>query len=342
MKKIFLISSYVLLALISLIAIYLSIDPNLPDQTDEVITEITNKNIPELVDGKTGYVTSGSVKIWYEIKNKSLKTKGTVLLINGYTVPSTSWNQNFIKSITDSGYQVIRFDNRDVGLSDWIESWEESNPYTIEDMMADAMATVDQNGIDKFHVLGYSMGGYMAQRIAIKYPDRVLSLTALSSTADLNEKGHPEIDRTPFPLIKLFIRDQIVNNDKSFLKLYFKGWQYTNGNDSYDMNLKLLGERVLYEKYNRRGFNFKASKQQGAAMRNSRPIYDELRKIKIPTLIVHGKKDPYSSFELAKKYSEKFENAKKVWIDEAGHMITNDYVDHFHEEFFKMLAKNQQ
>ena len=100
MKKIILISSYVLLGLIGLIVIYLSIDPKLPDQTDEVIIEITNKNIPELVDGETGYVKSGSVNIWYEIKNKSLKTKGTVLLINGYTEPSTSWNQNFIKSIT--------------------------------------------------------------------------------------------------------------------------------------------------------------------------------------------------------------------------------------------------
>ena len=92
------ISSYVLSGLIGLIVIYLSIDSKLPDQTDEVIIEITSKNIPELVDGKTGYVTSGSVKIWYEIKNKSLTPKGSVLLINGYTEPSTLWHQNIIKS----------------------------------------------------------------------------------------------------------------------------------------------------------------------------------------------------------------------------------------------------
>lgn len=330
------------MGLIGVLTIYIFIDPKLPTHTDEVITEIIDKEIPELVDGETGYAKSGSVKIWYEIKNKSQNTKGTILLINGYIEPSTSWNQTFLKSMVDSGYQVIRFDHRDVGLSDWLENWDAAKPYSMEDMISDALAVLDHNRIEKVNIVGYSMGGYIGLRLANEYPSRVLSLTALSTTAYINDKGHPKLDRTPPALIKLFLRNQLLRNDRSFLKMHYKVWAVNNGSESYDMNLKLLGERVLYEIHKRRGFNLNAGERHWGAVKNSKSYYNELDKIKIPTLIVHGKKDPALSFELAEKYSSKIENSKTVWIDEAGHVITNDYVDHFHEEFFKMLAKSQQ
>lgn len=338
-KKTIRILLFVILGIICVTTISLFIDPKLPSQTNEVIAEITSNKNKELVDGDSGYVNSGSTKIWYEIKNKSINSKGTVLLINGYTEPSTLWSQYLIKSIIDNGYQVIRFDNRDVGLSDWTEN-EHPKAYTIEDMINDAIAVLDQNGIDKAHILGYSMGGYIAQSLAIKYPGRVLSLTSLSSTADLNDK-HPEFNWTPLPLIKLYFRYKLVQNDKSFLKYYFKAMENINGNDSYNMNLKSLGERGLYELHNRRGFNINAGEHQMTAIRDSEPIYNQLDKIKIPTLIVHGKKDPILSFELAVKYADKIEGAKKVWIDQAGHLITNDYVDQLRGDFFKILAERQ-
>ena len=332
----------VIIVLIGSALIYISIDPELPIQTDQVIAEITSKKIPELVDGETGFAKSGTIKLWYELKNKSPASKGTVLLINGFGEPSTSWNQTFIKSISDSGYQVLRFDNRDTGLSDWIENWDENKPYSLDDMMADAIAVLDQNGIDKAHIVGYSMGGYIAQKIALKYPERVLSMTTLSSSADLNDKGHPTFDWAPMPAIKLYVRTLISGSDPNFLKLFFKSWGYTNGNDSYDMNLKLLGERILYELHRRRGFNPNTFTQQMAAIKNSSSNYNELDRIKVPTLVVHGMKDPILSFELAKKYGDKLQGSKRVWIKQAGHLITNDYVEHFSKDFFKMLNDQQK
>ncbi|MCO4822600.1 MAG: alpha/beta hydrolase [Flavobacteriaceae bacterium] len=342
MKKIVKIFSLVLLTLFCVLVIYIIIDPELPNQTNAVITNITNGSIPELVDGDSGYVNSGTTKIWYEIKNKSTttNTKGTVLLINGYTEPSTLWNQFLIKTIIDSGYQVIRFDNRDVGLSDWTDTEHSNYTYTMKDMVDDAMAVLDQNGISKAHLVGYSMGGYIAQRIAIEYPNRVLSLTSLSSTADFND-NHPEYNWTPPAVIKLAIRNALLKDDKSLLKLYFKVLYDVNGNDTYHMELKLLGEQVLYEQHKRRGVNKDAGIHQGFAIKNAESNYAELDKLKMATLIVHGKKDPILSFELAKKYSEKIENSKKIWINEAGHLITNDYVEQFRHEFIKMLSENQ-
>lgn len=330
-----------LLALISILAIYLFIDPELPSQTNEVIAEITSENVPELVEGDTGYINSGVTKIWYELKNKSTNTKGTVLLINGFTEPSTFWNQNLIKNIIDSGYQVIKFDNRDVGFSDWTDAENPNHAYTMEDMVNDAMAVLDQNGISKAHLVGYSMGGYIAQRIAIEYPNRVLSLTSLSSTADFGD-NHPEYNWTPPAIIKLGVRNALLGDDKSLLKLYFRILSGMNGNDTYTMELKLLGEQVLYELHKRRGFNKDAGLHQGFAIKNAKSNYSELDKIKVATLVVHGKKDPILSFELAKKYSEKIEKSKQIWIDEAGHLLTNDYVEQFREDFIKMLEESQQ
>ena len=100
MKKKIILSLSVLFVLIGLAVIYLFTDPELPVQTDEVIAGFTGKKIPELIDGETGFVKSGSVNIWYEIKNKSPHTKGSILLLNGSTQPATDWNQNFIKSVT--------------------------------------------------------------------------------------------------------------------------------------------------------------------------------------------------------------------------------------------------
>nr|WP_281168561.1 alpha/beta hydrolase [Psychroserpens burtonensis] len=146
----------------------------------------------------------------------------------------------------------------------------------MEDMMDDAIAVLDKNGIDKIHVLGYSMGGYIAQRIALKYPNRVLSLTSLSSTADLKD-DHPEFNWTPAPMVKLFLRSMLLKDDTSFLKYYFKAMQNTNGNDSYAMNLTSIGERGLYELHNRRGFNIKAGEHQVKAILASEPIYKQLQ-----------------------------------------------------------------
>jgi len=339
MKKIIRIFLFVLLGIIGVATLYLFVDPELPNQTNEVIADITSKKITELIDGNTGYASSGSTKIWYEIRNKSSDTKGTVLLINGFTEPSILWNPYLIKSITDNGYQVIRFDNRDVGFSDWTDS-EHPKTYAIEDMIDDAIAVIDKNGIHKIHILGYSMGGYIAQRIAIKYPSRVLSITSLSSTADLND-NHPKFNWTPVPMVKLFFRYKLLKDDKSFLKYYFKAMENINGNNSYDMNLKSIGERGLYELHNRRGFNINAGEHQLKAILNSESIYNQLENIKVPSLIVHGKKDPILSFELAKKYADKIEGSKKVWIDQAGHLISDDYVNQMSGDFFKILAENQ-
>jgi pimeloyl-ACP methyl ester carboxylesterase len=321
---------------------FLFIDPILPRDAEGVIEEITSKQIPELITGATGYANSKSINIWFETKSNSTNVKGTVLLISGFTSPSTFWHQNFIQSIIDNGYQVIRFDNRSVGLSDWMKNWRGDNPFTMGDMVNDAIAVLDQNNIKKAHVVGYSMGGYIGQTLAIEYPERILSLTSLSSTADFNETGHPKFSWSPLPVIKLFLRSIIIKSDKNNLKLLFKFFEHMNGSNSFPIELILLGERGLYEIHKRKGFNPSARKQQNAAIRNSGPNYDKLDKINIPTLVAHGVNDPVLSIQLAKKYAKQIKNSKQIWLDRTGHVMTNYYIDMIIPDLIKILEKGTE
>jgi pimeloyl-ACP methyl ester carboxylesterase len=113
-----------------------------------------------------------------------------VLLINGLSCQCLQWFSYFYKPIVERGYYVIRFDNRDVGLSTWIkgEDWEKQ-PYSLDDMAKDSFDLLEALKIDKAHIIGVSMGGAIAQRIAINYPDRILSLTSIASFAEASAVG---------------------------------------------------------------------------------------------------------------------------------------------------------
>ncbi len=122
-----------------------------------------------------------------------------VLLIMGLGVQMTLWDPEFCQSIADRGYYVIRFDNRDVGLSSSFDdtgvddlgevmSGKVSAPYALTDMAADAAGLLDALGISSAHIVGASMGGMIAQTFAIAYPEKTRSLTSIMSTT-----GDPEV-----------------------------------------------------------------------------------------------------------------------------------------------------
>jgi pimeloyl-ACP methyl ester carboxylesterase len=122
----------------------------------------------------SGKVKTNNLKLYYEAFGNP--SHPAVLLIIGLASQSLQWFPYFYEPIVQRGYYVIRFDNRDIGLSDWIDPtvWE-ANPYSLEDMAADAIGLLDGLKIEKAHIIGASMGGAIAQRIAISYPNYVRS-----------------------------------------------------------------------------------------------------------------------------------------------------------------------
>src|ERR1035438_5747205 len=129
-----------------------------------------------------------------------------VLLIMGLGVQMTLWDPEFCQAIADRGYYVIRFDNRDIGLSTWFDdagSRELSDvmsgavdaPYSLSDMAADAAGLLDALGIESAHVVGASMGGMIAQTFAIQYPTKTSTLTSIMSTTGDLAVGQSTPDR---------------------------------------------------------------------------------------------------------------------------------------------------
>jgi pimeloyl-ACP methyl ester carboxylesterase len=130
---------------------------------------------------RKGRTTANRIQIYYEAFGEPKDP--AVLLIIGMDEQCTAWFPYFYEPIVKAGFHVVRFDNRDCGLSEWIHDWEESSPYTLEDMARDAVGLLDALGISKAHVVGASMGGMIAQRIAISHPERTKTLTSIASSA---------------------------------------------------------------------------------------------------------------------------------------------------------------
>ena len=125
-----------------------------------------------------GVAAANGIEIWWQ--DFGDPADPAVLLVMGATVPATGWQPEFYEPIVAAGYRVIRFDNRDVGRSTWIDY--EQSPYTVEDMADDAIGLLDALSVDRAHVIGASLGGMIGQAVAIRFPERVRSLTSIMST----------------------------------------------------------------------------------------------------------------------------------------------------------------
>ena len=152
---------------------------------DKLISITKSKQIPTFISEKTGYAKNIDVKIFYEDLCNIENPKGTVLLINGAAETMIQWPDQMIRTILKNGFRVIRFDNRGLGKSDWIKDWSKSNSYNLEEMARDALAVTSHLMIKKFHVIGYSTGGMIAQILAINHPEKIITMTNLMSTGYL-------------------------------------------------------------------------------------------------------------------------------------------------------------
>ena len=334
---------YVSLGLFALFAVgvfyFVQSGVQLPEGADEIINHTVNQPIPQLVKGQTSLAKSGELDIWYERIRPDGESRGTVLLVMGHNSTSMLWSAHFYQPFVDQGYEVIRYDNRDVGLSSWVRKWDRKNPYSLEDMARDGIAVLDDAGVNKAHVIGASMGGMIAQRMAISHDERIESLTSIMSTGYMMD---PEIAPVPKWFAQNFVRFGIrylmTGNIKGGPKFFVAILQTLRGNGPYDIDVKGASETMLYETQKRRGFNKRAIYQQGKAIEVSGSRLEELSKLKTRTLIVHGKADPLIIFDHAEKYAAVMPHADKLFIEGMGHDIPLIYLDQVHKAIFKNVG----
>ncbi len=314
--------------------------PALPPDTDAVIDDVLASELPELVTGVTGTVASADVEIWYERMSPAGPPRGAVLLIMGAGGSALFWPAYFYGPLIDAGYEVVRFDNRGIGMSDWLEDWDPEHPYDVEDMALDALAVLDALDIEGAHVVGISMGGMIGQRLAISHAHRIASLTSIASSgyaADptlLASVG--DFERRA---IRLGLRYAIVPGTRNRLRMAVGMNQLLKGDGSYDVDVRDVAQTALYEGRNRKGHNFSAAEQHFAAVRASGSRLDELRLIQVPTLVIHGASDPLLPVAHAEIYAPLIPGARLLVIDAMGHDLPRAHTPEMIDAMLKLFER---
>ncbi len=282
------------------------------------------------------------IEIYYETFGKPENT--AILLIMGLDAQCVMWSMAFIEPLVAAGYYVIRFDNRDIGLSTWINEWHKSRLYTLEDMASDAVGLLESLKIKKAHIIGASMGGMIAQRIVLSHSEKVLSLTSIMSSGYmLNPKAVRKVSAKmllrfmPFLVKKVKIKHEILDGEVT-VEAYVNTYRKLSGT-KYPFNETYFQQLFSWSILERNGQNPNARYQQYCAIAASGSRLEELLQIKVPTLILHGIDDKLVPPIHAKIYAPLIPHAKMVWLDGVGHEIPNGILQQVHDEILAVLEK---
>ena len=232
-----------------------------------------------------------------------------LLLIRGGGSQMIMWDEVLCDLFARQGLYVIRFDNRDVGLS----SKFDDIPYTFDDMADDSVGLLDALGIEKAHILGTSLGGMIAQTIAIRHPSRVWSLISLASTTGgpALPLGDPEVYALIFAPASFEREEQIEHSVNFYMHL---------GGSKYPIDEQEI-RRVTEQSYDR-CFCPQGAKRQGEAIMASGSRVQALRSITAPTLVIHGSEDPIFPVEHARATAEAIPGAELLIIEGMGHLFS--------------------
>jgi pimeloyl-ACP methyl ester carboxylesterase len=279
-----------------------------------------------------GKVTANNIEIWYEEFGES--TNPTVLLIMGAGCQGIMWHMELIDGIVKAGYHVIRFDNRDTGLSTWIDDFN-TTPYSYEDMAADTIGLMDSLNIGKAHIIGWSMGGMIAQIVAIHYPDRVLSLTSWMSTYWSFDPDVPAMSDELSSLFAEIMGAGPPETKEAFMEGNVKILRLMSGSRfPFDEQWA----RSITEKSYIRGWNTKGAQNHGAAGMASPSRLEALRNLNIPTLVIHGTEDPVINYAHGAVCAKVIPGAKLLTLKGIGHEMPVEIIPEAVEVILKHLS----
>jgi pimeloyl-ACP methyl ester carboxylesterase len=309
------------LAIAALVAALSLCGPRLPPGTGRTIARVRSGPVTGVVTGQSGFARSGAVRIWFESVPPVGAERGVVLLNIALGASSLYWPPAFLRALSAAGYRVVRYDQRGTGASSRMPDWTSRHPYSLIEMAGDAVAVLDELRIDRAHVIGLSLGGFIAQEIASGYPDRVQSLTLMSTSADPTDSTMPGPDT--WPLIRSAIaglpllRYRLLSGEANLVKEVIAGLAAQRGGDPVDV--EEWTKIVLYDRRERGGFDFAALRQQQVAVTVTRSRYPLLDAITVPTLVVHGERDHFLPIEHGRRLAAAIPSASGLWLKDAGH-----------------------
>ncbi len=288
----------------------------------------------------TKFLQSNGIRIAYEEFGNADDT--VILLVAGLYNQLVRWPVELCELLVANGFRVIRFDNRDIGLTDKMDGVRApsilrlflkyylgipvSAPYSLNDMAADTVGILDALDIPQAHIVGMSMGGMISQLVTGLYPDRILSLTSIMSTSGERGKG----------MASLKVSRQMTkptSKNRTALDNAVDTWQMI-GSPAYPMTDDAV--RALVKAEHKRSSNPAGYMRQIAAIRTAPSRSKLLKSIKVPVLILHGEQDLLVPVSGGIDTAKHIEHADMQLFDGMGHTLPKALLP----TFAKLIVKN--
>ena len=274
------------------------------------------------------FATNGAAELYFEGFGRT--GDETLLLVNGLGSQCINFDVDFCQRFVDEGFFVVRFDNRDVGLStkfddftphlrDVASAVREGRtpdvPYRLADMANDAVAVLDALDVEVAHVAGMSMGGMIVQQMAIDHPDRLSSMTSIMSTT-----GDPDVGRASAEVAALFYappgtdRASVIERSQALEALFTSPSEYDPARTA-----RRVGDAFD------RCFCPRGVARQLAAVTASGSRTTALRGVSVPTLVVHGEADTLIDISGGVRTAQCIHGARFVSIEGMGHDLAPRY-----------------
>jgi pimeloyl-ACP methyl ester carboxylesterase len=273
---------------------------------------------------RASFTSTDNRQIELEYDHFGNPTDPALLLIMGFTAQMVAWDEEFCTQLADRGHFVIRFDNRDCGLSTKLHGVPSNSdavimaammetemppvPYTLSDMAADAMKVLDHLNIERAHIMGASMGGMIAQTVAIEHPHRVKTLISVMSQPGELTVGQPtqeamELIVTPAPTD----RDEYI--------AFAPKWQLWQ---SKKYRSDEVSRRNAIRDFDRSNYP-EGGPRQMAAIYASGSRAEGLQKLQVPTLVIHGTEDQLITPSGGERTAELIPNSTLLMVEDMGH-----------------------
>lgn len=260
------------------------------------------------------YTDSADVRLYYEVFGEA--DAPVLVLVSGGGAQLLAWDERFIEMLTDGGLRVVRFDNRDTGFSARFGGPDDvDGGYSLSDMAGDILRVLDDLGVESAHVAGHSMGGMMAQMLAIEHPQRVRSLGLLSTIPGQSPRYvlHGERPELAEPPVRI-TREQAVAFTEAALQAAPPGrydpqvaWHIAATGEAYD-----------------RGYFPEGFSRQWAALRRAPERLEDLKAVTVPTLVLHGRDDDVLHWASAVDIAEAIPGAELQVHPDMGHLIPHE------------------
>jgi pimeloyl-ACP methyl ester carboxylesterase len=247
-----------------------------------------------------------------------------LLLIMGLGAQMISWDERFCELLAGRGFRVIRFDNRDVGLSTKLDHLgtpdlsavargSEPPPYRLDDLADDAAAVLEALGIDAAHVVGASMGGFVAQLLAIRHPSRVLSLTSIMSATGGLRDNVPATPEATEALLKTppTDREGLIEHGV-WVSGLISGPEHFDPEEARRKRTRAIDRSV----------SVAGTARQLAAIAAAPSRAEQLGALEMPALVVHGESDPLVPVENGRRTAAAIPGARLLLLPTMGHDLS--------------------